>query len=59
MQIGAWIEDSAARQDIAERARRCVDKLGGALDLIASALEPYFMELRIQDHTAQDHGADA
>jgi 3-deoxy-D-manno-octulosonic-acid transferase len=52
MQIGAWIEDGAARRDTAERARHCVDKLGGALDLIVSALEPYFMELRIQDHTA-------
>ena len=52
MQIGAWIEDGAARQEIAERARRCVDKLGGALDLAISALEPYFMQLRMQDHTA-------
>src|SRR6266849_96632 len=52
MQIGAWIKDGAARQGTAERARHCVDKLGGALDLVLSALEPYFMQLRIQDHTA-------
>ena len=52
MQIGAWIEDGAARQDVADLASRCVDKLGGALDLAISALEPYFMQLRIQDHTA-------
>jgi len=51
MQIGTWIQDGAARQEIAERARRCVDRLGGALDLIVSALEPYFMKLRIQDQT--------
>jgi 3-deoxy-D-manno-octulosonic-acid transferase len=51
-QMGTWIEDGAARRDTAERARHCVDRLGGALDLIVSALEPYFMELRIQDHTA-------
>jgi len=51
-QIGAWIQDGAARHEIAERARRCVDKLGGALDLVISALEPYFMQLRIQDRTA-------
>src|SRR5215467_5503125 len=50
-QIGAWIDDGAARRDTAERARHYVDKFGGALDLIVSALEPYFMELRIQDHT--------
>jgi len=52
MQIGAWIKDGAARQEIAERARRCVDKLGGALDLVISALEPYFMQLRTQNRTA-------
>jgi 3-deoxy-D-manno-octulosonic-acid transferase len=52
MQIGAWFEDGAARQDVAERAKRCVDKLGGALDLVISALEPYFMQLRIENHTA-------
>src|SRR5216683_5248264 len=52
VRIGAWIKDGAARQEIAERARRCVDKLGGALDLAISALEPYFMQLRIQNQTA-------
>src|SRR5215471_12851312 len=52
MQIGAWIKDGAARQEIAERARRCVDKLGGALDLVISALEPYFMQLRTQNRIA-------
>jgi 3-deoxy-D-manno-octulosonic-acid transferase len=50
--IGAWIKDGAVREGIAERARQCVDKLGGALDLTISALEPYFMQLRIRNHTA-------
>jgi 3-deoxy-D-manno-octulosonic-acid transferase len=50
--IGAWITDRAEREGIAERARNYVDKLGGALDLTVSALEPYFMQLRIQNHTA-------
>jgi 3-deoxy-D-manno-octulosonic-acid transferase len=53
MQIGAWIEDRAEREGIAERARNYVDKLGGALDLTVSALEPYFMQLRIQDSAAR------
>jgi 3-deoxy-D-manno-octulosonic-acid transferase len=52
VQISDWIQDGAARHEFAERARRCVDKLGGALDLVVSALEPYFMEMRIQDHNA-------
>jgi len=52
VQIGAWIKDSAARQEIAEGARRYVDKVGGAIDLVMSALEPFFMQLRRQHHTA-------
>lgn len=53
MRMGAWIKDGAARQGVAERARNYVDKLGGALDLTISALEPYFMQLRIQDCAAR------
>jgi len=52
VQIGAWIKDGAARQESAERAGRCVNKLGGALDLVMAALEPYFVQLRSQHHTA-------
>jgi 3-deoxy-D-manno-octulosonic-acid transferase len=59
MQISAWINDGAARQETAVRARRCVDKLGGALDLVISALEPYFMQLRTENHTAQNHTTHA
>jgi 3-deoxy-D-manno-octulosonic-acid transferase len=59
VQIGAWINDRAVRQEIAERARRCIDKLGGALDLVMSALEPYLMQLRTQNHTAQNHTTHA
>ncbi len=45
-QVGAWISDGAVRQTVAERGRRYVDKLSGALDRTLSALEPYFMQLR-------------
>jgi len=50
--MGTWIKDRVAREGVAERARNYVDKLGGALDLTVSALEPYFMQLGIQNHTA-------
>jgi 3-deoxy-D-manno-octulosonic-acid transferase len=50
--IDAWIKDGAARRAVAERARLYVEKLGGALDLTISALEPYFMQLRIENRTA-------
>jgi 3-deoxy-D-manno-octulosonic-acid transferase len=49
--ISAWIKDEAVRKEVAERARLYVDRLGGALDLTVSALEPYFMQLR-ENHTA-------
>lgn len=44
-QIGAWISDAPARCATAERGKRYVDKLGGALDRTLSALEPYFVQL--------------
>jgi len=52
MRITAWIKDSAERERAAGRAKDCVDKLCGALDLTVSALEPYFMQLRNQSRTA-------
>jgi 3-deoxy-D-manno-octulosonic-acid transferase len=50
--ISAWIKDEAGRKGVAERARLYVERLGGALDLTVSALEPYFMQLRGKNHTA-------
>ncbi len=50
--VGAWITDGTERARAAARARRCVDQLGGALHLTVSALEPYFMQLRIQNRSA-------
>jgi 3-deoxy-D-manno-octulosonic-acid transferase len=50
--ISAWIKEEAVREGVAERARRYVERLGGALDLTVSALEPYFMQLRGKNHGA-------
>ncbi len=50
--IGAWIEDRAGRERVAQRAKLYVEKLGGALDLTLSALEPYFMQLRTENRSA-------
>jgi len=49
LRVGAWIKDGAQRERIAAAAKRCVDQLGGALDRTVAALEPYFMQLRIQN----------
>ncbi len=51
-QISAWIKDEAVREGVVERARLYVDTNGGALDLTVSALEPYFMQLRSESHSA-------
>jgi 3-deoxy-D-manno-octulosonic-acid transferase len=50
--ISAWIKDDALRGGVVERARLYVDENGGALDLTVSALEPYFMQLRGESHSA-------
>jgi 3-deoxy-D-manno-octulosonic-acid transferase len=50
--ISAWIKDEAVREGVAERARLYVARLGGALDLTVSALEPYFIQLRGENHSA-------
>jgi 3-deoxy-D-manno-octulosonic-acid transferase len=51
LRIGAWIKDGAERERIAQAARRAVERFSGALDRTVAALEPYFMELRIQDRS--------
>jgi 3-deoxy-D-manno-octulosonic-acid transferase len=50
--ISTWIKDQAVREGVAERASLYVERLGGALDLTVSALEPYFMQLRGESHSA-------
>jgi 3-deoxy-D-manno-octulosonic-acid transferase len=50
--IGAWLKDSAERDRIAAAAKRSIEQLGGALDRTIAALEPYFMQLRIQSRPA-------
>ncbi len=49
VRIAAWIKDGSSRDRAATAAALCVDRLGGALERTVGALEPYFMQLRIQD----------
>jgi 3-deoxy-D-manno-octulosonic-acid transferase len=51
VRVAAWIKDGPARDRAATAAKLCVDRLGGALERTIGALEPYFMQLRIQDRT--------
>src|SRR6516225_1597547 len=51
LRIAAWIKDGAERERIAAEAGRAVERFGGALDRTVAALEPYFLQLRIQDRS--------
>jgi 3-deoxy-D-manno-octulosonic-acid transferase len=51
VRIGAWLSDTAARMRVAEAAARTVESLGGALDRTLAALDPYLMQLRIEQRS--------
>ena len=46
--IGVWLTDPGARQAAADAAAETVKVLGGALDRTLAALEPYLMQLRLE-----------
>jgi 3-deoxy-D-manno-octulosonic-acid transferase len=43
-----WLGNAAVRRAVAERAIETVDRLGGALERTIAALEPYLMQLRLE-----------
>jgi 3-deoxy-D-manno-octulosonic-acid transferase len=50
--LGAWLADQAAPIAIAGAAARTVEKLGGALDRTLAALDPYLMQIRLQQQAS-------
>ncbi len=50
--IGAWLTDPQARAAAAENGRQTVEALGGALARTTRALEPYLMQLRLEQRSA-------
>jgi 3-deoxy-D-manno-octulosonic-acid transferase len=50
--FGQLLSDSNARQTSIDAAIRVVDRLGGALDRTIAALEPYLLQLRIEQGAA-------
>ena len=48
VRIGAWLTDAAARKAVADAALETVDQLGGALKRTLAALEPYLMQLHLE-----------
>jgi 3-deoxy-D-manno-octulosonic-acid transferase len=45
--VSAWLTDAAERMEVAASARQTVTQLAGALDRTLTALDPYFMQIRM------------
>jgi 3-deoxy-D-manno-octulosonic-acid transferase len=48
VRFGAWLTDAALRKSVADSALKTVATLGGALKSTLAALEPYLMQLRLE-----------
>jgi 3-deoxy-D-manno-octulosonic-acid transferase len=46
--LRAWLADPAARTAVVNAGAQTVEKLGGALDRTLAALDPYFMQFRLE-----------
>lgn len=46
--LGAWLADPAARKAVADAGAATVEQLGGALQKTLAALDPYLMQLRLE-----------
>jgi len=46
--LGVWLAEPAARQAVADAAADTVERLGGALERTLAALDPYLMQLRLE-----------
>ena len=47
--LGAWLADPAARQAAADAATATIKKLSGALERTWTALDPYLIQLRLEE----------
>ena len=52
VRIGAWLRDANERNRVTAAGRKTVEILGGALERTLNALEPYFMQLRLENRSA-------
>ena len=50
--LGAWLADPTARSAAADAAKQTVEKLGGALERTLAALDPYLMQLRLEQRAS-------
>ncbi len=50
--LGAWLADAQARGTVADAGAQTVDKLSGALERTLAALDPYLMQLRLEQRAS-------
>jgi 3-deoxy-D-manno-octulosonic-acid transferase len=50
--LGEWLANAAARKAVADAAAGTVGKLGGALKRTLAALDPYLMQLRLEQRAS-------
>jgi 3-deoxy-D-manno-octulosonic-acid transferase len=50
--LGAWLDDQAARTAVAQAGAKTVEQLGGALERTLAAIDPYLMQLRLEQRTS-------
>ncbi|HUC51707.1 MAG TPA: 3-deoxy-D-manno-octulosonic acid transferase [Xanthobacteraceae bacterium] len=50
--LGAWLADAAARKVVAEAAAKTVAQLGGGLQRTLAALDPYLLQLRLEQQAS-------
>jgi 3-deoxy-D-manno-octulosonic-acid transferase len=48
VRLGAWLTDTGARKAAGDAAYQTVEELSGALKNTVAALEPYLMQLRLE-----------
>jgi 3-deoxy-D-manno-octulosonic-acid transferase len=50
--LSVWLVNPTARKAVADAAASTIEKLGGALDRTLAALEPYLMQLRLEQQAS-------
>jgi 3-deoxy-D-manno-octulosonic-acid transferase len=52
VRLGEWLADPTARRAVADAAAGTVERLGGALKRTLAALDPYLMQLRLEQRAS-------
>ena len=52
VRLGEWLANAAARQAVADAGATTVERLGGALKRTLAALDPYLMQLRLEQRVS-------